>query len=53
MFPFKKIILGGGAAKGILHFGALQELSKHQELYFPGGVYGTFLLSKKLSKVSF
>lgn len=53
MFPFKKIILGGGAAKGILHFGALQELSKHQELYFPGGVYGTSIGSMVASLVAF
>jgi len=39
--PIKKLGLGGGGAKGILHFGALKELSKYQELYFPDGVYGT------------
>ena len=37
---FRKIGLGGGGAKGILHVGALRELSKHQKLYFPDGVYG-------------
>jgi len=26
--------------KGVLHIGALQELSKYQKLYFPDGVYG-------------
>jgi predicted acylesterase/phospholipase RssA len=39
--PFKKLGLGGGGAKGILHIGALQELAKHQKLYFPDGVFGT------------
>lgn len=39
--PFKKLGLGGGGAKGILHVGALIELSKYQNLYFPEGVYGT------------
>lgn len=53
MFPFKKIILGGGAAKGVLHFGALQELSKHQELYFPDGVYGTSVGSIMATLIAF
>jgi hypothetical protein len=39
--PFKKLGLGGGGAKGILHVGALRELAKHQKLHFPNGVYGT------------
>uniref|UniRef100_A0A6C0JL52 PNPLA domain-containing protein n=1 Tax=viral metagenome TaxID=1070528 RepID=A0A6C0JL52_9ZZZZ len=39
--PFKKLALGGGGAKGILHIGALRELAKYQKLYFPNGVYGT------------
>jgi hypothetical protein len=39
--PFKKLGLGGGGAKGVLHVGALIELSKYQNLYFPEGVYGT------------
>jgi hypothetical protein len=38
--PFKKLGLGGGGAKGILQVGALRELSKHQKLFFPDGVYG-------------
>jgi len=38
--PFRKLALGGGGAKGILHLGALQELSKYQKLDFPDGVYG-------------
>ena len=37
---FRRLALGGGGAKGILHIGALQELSKHQPLVFPNGVYG-------------
>lgn len=37
---FKKLALGGGGVKGILHIGALRELSKHQTLFFPDGVYG-------------
>ena len=40
-FPFRKLALGGGGVKGVLHLGALIELSKHQELYFPDGVYGS------------
>jgi hypothetical protein len=39
--PFKKLGLSGGGAKGILHVGALIELAKHQDLYFPDGIYGT------------
>jgi hypothetical protein len=37
---FRKLGLGGGGMKGVLHIGALQELSKYQKLYFPDGVYG-------------
>ena len=37
---FRRLALGGGGVKGILHIGVLQELKKHQELYFPDGVYG-------------
>ena len=37
---FKKLVLGGGGMKGILHVGALNELAKHQELKFPDGVWG-------------
>lgn len=40
MKSFTKLALGGGGVKGILHIGALRELSKHQKLYFPEGVYG-------------
>jgi NTE family protein len=38
--PFRILGLGGGGMKGILHIGALKELSKHQTLEFPDGVYG-------------
>ena len=38
--PFRVLGLGGGGMKGILHIGALKELSKHQTLEFPGGIYG-------------
>lgn len=39
--PFRALGLGGGGVKGILHIGALQELSKHQPLQFPDGIYGS------------
>jgi hypothetical protein len=38
--PFRALGLGGGGVKGILHMGALHELSKKQQLVFPDGVYG-------------
>lgn len=38
--PFRALGLGGGGVKGILHIGAILELSKKQELVFPDGVYG-------------
>ena len=38
---FTRLGLSGGGIKGILHVGALQELSKHQPLDFPNGVYGS------------
>ena len=38
--PFRTLGLGGGGMKGILHIGALKELSKHQSLEFPDGIYG-------------
>ena len=38
---FRRLALGGGGVKGILHIGALQELSKIQPLEFPDGVYGS------------
>lgn len=39
--PIRKLALGGGGAKGILHIGVLQELAKHQSLEFPDGIYGS------------
>jgi NTE family protein len=38
--PFRKLVLGGGGMKGIMHIGVLNELSKHQSLNFPDGVWG-------------
>ena len=38
--PFRALGLNGGGVKGILHVGVLLELQKHQELFFPDGVYG-------------
>jgi predicted acylesterase/phospholipase RssA len=38
--PFRKLVLGGGGMKGIMHIGVLKELAKHQELKFPDGVWG-------------
>ena len=37
---FKAIALGGGGVRGFLLLGALKELSKHQALDFPKGLYG-------------
>jgi predicted acylesterase/phospholipase RssA len=37
---FHTLGLGGGGVKGIMHIGALLELKKHQELFFPQGVWG-------------
>lgn len=50
---FRKLALGGGGVKGILHIGALQELSKYQPLYFPDGVYGTSIGSIVATYVAF
>jgi hypothetical protein len=38
--PFRTLGLGGGGVKGLLHIGALLELSKKQDLIFSDGVYG-------------
>jgi NTE family protein len=51
--PFRKLGLGGGGIKGILHVGALQELSKHQTLNFPDGVYGISIGSILATYISF
>lgn len=50
---FRRLALGGGGAKGILHIGALQELSKHQPLEFPNGVYGSSIGSILATYVAF
>jgi hypothetical protein len=50
---FRKLGLGGGGVKGILHVGALQELSKYQKLYFPDGVYGSSIGSIIATLVAF
>jgi predicted acylesterase/phospholipase RssA len=50
---FRRLALGGGGAKGILHIGALQELSKTQELTFPDGVYGSSIGSIIATYVAF
>ena len=39
--------------KGILHVGVLQELSNHQPLYFPDGVYGSSIGSILAAYVAF
>lgn len=51
--PFRKLGLGGGGIKGILHIGALQELSKHQPLIFPDGIYGISIGSIIATYISF
>jgi predicted acylesterase/phospholipase RssA len=50
---FRKLALGGGGVKGILHIGALQELSKFQSLHFPDGVYGSSVGSIIATYVAF
>jgi hypothetical protein len=50
---FNRLALGGGGVKGVLHIGALQELSKHQQLVFPNGVYGSSIGSIIASYVAF
>lgn len=50
---FRRLALGGGGAKGILHIGALQELSKHQPLVFLNGVYGCSIGSILATYVAF
>lgn len=50
---FRRLALGGGGAKGILHIGALQELSKYQKLEFPNGVYGSSIGSILATYIAF
>ena len=45
--------LGAGGIKGILHVGALLELSKHQKLYFPNGIYGCSIGSILATYIAF
>jgi predicted acylesterase/phospholipase RssA len=49
----RKLGLGGGGAKGILQIGALMELSKHQPLVFPDGIYGSSVGSVIASCIAF
>jgi len=51
--PFRKLGLGGGGVKGILHIGALRELAKHQPLEFPDGIYGCSIGSIMAAYISF
>jgi len=51
--PFRTLVLGGGGSKGILHIGALIELSKYQRLEFPNGVYGSSIGSVVATYVAF
>lgn len=51
--PFRELVLGGGGSKGVLHVGALLELSKHQPLVFPKGVYGSSIGSIVATYVAF
>lgn len=51
--PFLTLALGGGGIKGVLQIGALRELSKHQELYFSGGVYGCSIGSILATYIAF
>ena len=50
---FRRLALGGGGAKGILHIGALQELSSKQPLFFPDGIYGSSIGSILATYVAF
>jgi len=50
---FRKLALGGGGMKGLLHIGALQRLSIHQPLEFPDGVYGCSIGSVLATYIAF
>jgi predicted acylesterase/phospholipase RssA len=50
---FRRLALGGGGAKGVLHIGALQELSKYQPLEFPDGIYGSSIGSIIATYIAF
>jgi predicted acylesterase/phospholipase RssA len=49
----RKLALGGGGAKGILHIGVLREVAKHQPLEFPDGIYGSSVGSIIASCIAF
>jgi hypothetical protein len=51
--PFRKLGLGAGGIKGILHIGALRELQKYQPLQFPDGIYGCSVGSVIATYLSF
>lgn len=51
--PFRTLGLGGGGVKGVLQIGALRELSKHQPLVFPSGIYGCSVGSILATYVAF
>ena len=51
--PFRKLGLGAGGIKGILHIGALRELQKYQTLQFPDGIYGCSVGSVIATYLSF
>lgn len=51
--PIRRLALGGGGAKGILHIGVLQEISKRQPLEFPDGIYGSSVGSIIASCIAF
>jgi predicted acylesterase/phospholipase RssA len=51
--PIRRIALGGGGAKGILHIGVLQEIARNQPLDFPDGIYGSSVGSIIASCVAF
>lgn len=50
---FRKLALGGGGMKGLLHIGALQRLSTYQPLHFPEGVYGCSIGSIVATYIAF
>jgi len=50
---FRRLALGGGGVKGVLHVGVLQELAKIQPLHFPDGVYGSSIGSILATYVAF
>jgi len=50
---FRKLALGGGGMKGVLHIGLLRELANHQPLHFPDGVYGSSIGSVVATYIAF